>query len=215
MKTPEQRKSESTEFLLSKGVNVIDHLPYLEPEETFKLRSSSDVAKRIICLVFVTDFALKHADETYWDYINKNSLKSWFTSEEWEFINSKSPDTQLNTNMSWRIEGAYLLLWALGKIKKLPFPNESINPDEIYPHLPSFNNSPLEFIESVSLIEKSDIIDKEDIIYRMHWATRQASMEQEEMPANLEPGVVQEWHHAINWLAYYDEMDWDDVSTDT
>ena len=215
MKTPEQRKSESTEFLLSKGVNVIDHLPHLEPEETFKLRSPSDVAKRIICLVFVTDFALKHADETYWDYINKNSLKSWFTSEEWEFINSKNPDPQLNTNMSWRIEGAYLLFWALGKIKNLPFPDEPINPDEIYSHLPSFNKSPVEFIESVSLIEKSDIIDKEDLIYRMHWATRQASMEQEEMPANLEPGVVQEWHHAINWLAYYDEMDWDNVSTDT
>ena len=67
----------------------------------------------------------------------------------------------------------------------------------------------------MSLIDKSDILDKEDLIYRMHWATRQASLNNEEMPAGLENGVVNEWHHALNWLAYYDDVDWDDVSTDT
>jgi len=202
-------------YLRAKEVDVIEHLPILEPEEEFNLRSPSDVAKRIICLVFVTDFAQKNANDSYWEYIEKHSLKSWFTPDEWSFINNKKPDNQLVINMSWRIEGAYLLFWALGKIENIPFPTESIDPADVYSCLPQFDQSPHDFVSSVQLIKKSKIIDVADLIYRMHWATRQAYLEQSEMPSGLENGVVQEWHQAINWLAYIDDESWDDVSTDT
>ena len=215
MKTPEQRKNESMAYLNAKGVNVIDHLPILETESEFKIRSAQDAAKRIICLVFVTDFASGDADESYMEYIKTHSLQSWFTPEEWNFINTQAPDQQLKINMSWRIEAAYFLLWALGRIKSLPFPTEMANPGDVYSCLPPFDKSPHEYVNNATIIPKEDILDKADLIYRMHWATRQAYIEQQEAPSDLEGGVVSEWHHAVNWLAYIADENWDDVSTNT
>jgi hypothetical protein len=70
-------------------------------------------------------------------------------------------------------------------------------------------------VNEASLIPRADILDKADLIYRMHWATHHASLNQEAMPAGLQHGIVKEWHHAINWLTCYGNEDWDDVTTDT
>ncbi|MCP4090262.1 MAG: DUF4272 domain-containing protein [Gammaproteobacteria bacterium] len=215
MKIPEHRKAESMSFLQSKGVEVIDHLPHLESEAETRFRSGPDAARRAICLILAADFALGHADESYWQYIKKHSLRHWFTPQEWKFLKSKRPDEQIKINMSWRIEAAYLLLWALGKIDELPFPSDPINPDDVYACLPPFDQSPIDFVEQASLIAKADVLDKADLIYRMHWATRHASLDQKAMPGGLQDGIVKEWHHAVNWLICYGNSNWDDVTTDT
>jgi hypothetical protein len=214
-KTPEERKAESVKLLKSRGVPVIDHLPLLESEEDTRLRSPSEVAKRVICLVFAADFAQGHADKVYWQYIKTHALQEWFTPKEWEFVNSKRPDEQTKVNMSWKVEGAYLLLWAMGRIGTLPFPVNPVDSDAVYRCLPPFDESPCVFVKTATLISKSDILDKSDLIYRMHWATRQASLREQEMPAGLQSGVVQEWHHAINWLTCCSNEAWDEVTTDT
>jgi hypothetical protein len=100
MKTPEQRKADSMDFLRSRGVDVIDHLPLVESEAETHLRPAPDVAKRTVCLVFAADFAQGHADKSYWEYINKHSLRRWFTPQEWKFLKSKQPDEQIKINMS-------------------------------------------------------------------------------------------------------------------
>ena len=215
MRTPERRKQESMAFLAAKGVSVVHHLPLLESEDDTCLRAPSEVARRAVCLVFVADFAQGHADGGYWQYVKTNRMESWFTPWEWRFLNTQRPDKQTRINMSWRIEGAYLLLWSLGCIDELPFPTGPVEPAHAYRCLPEFSISPEPFIDDSGLIPKSEILDKADLIYRMHWATRQAPLTGQPMPAGLDGGVVQEWHHAINWLTCYGDLDWDDVSTDT
>lgn len=211
--TPEQRKARSMDFLKSKGVEVVDYLPHLEAET--QLRSPSDVAKRAICLVLTADFALDHADKSYWKYIKKHSLRRWFTRQEWKFLKARRPDGQTKINLSWRMEAAYLLFWSLRQIEDLPFPTDPINPDDVYACLPPFDQSPIPFVDEASLVPKADIFDKADLIYRMHWATRHASLDQTPMPAGLQDGVVKEWHHALNWLTCNGNEDWDSTSTDT
>jgi hypothetical protein len=49
----------------------------------------------------------------------------------------------------------------------------------------------------------------------MHWAVRDANSTLHPVPAGLDPEVLEEWHHAINWLTCHDEAEWDDVKTDT
>ena len=36
----------------------------------------------------------------------------------------------------------------------------------------------------------------------------------EDIPGDIDTGIIQEWHYAINWITYYDE-NWDDILTDT
>ncbi len=82
--------------------------------------------------------------------------------------------------------------------------------NEIIDSLPSSDEAPDIFINSLKLRSISEIMDASDLTYRLHWAVRNygASLE-------LDGGVVQERHHAINWLTNYDGEKWDWVATDT
>ena len=69
--------------------------------------------------------------------------------------------------------------------------------------------------EKNGLRSANDILNMSDLIYRYHWAIRQAKLDGAPEPAGLSGSVVSERHHALNWLTYYFDADWDDVSTDT
>ena len=72
-----------------------------------------------------------------------------------------------------------------------------------------------QFIEDSELRPIADILDQVDLIYRYHWAVRNARLKGQQIPADLDPDVTVERHHALNWLIGYLEQAWDDVSTDT
>ena len=40
-------------------------------------------------------------------------------------------------------------------------------------------------------------------------------LDETDPPAGLEPGVVKERHHTLNWLVRFEDADWDDVDTPT
>ncbi len=61
----------------------------------------------------------------------------------------------------------------------------------------------------------AEILDALDLHFRLHWAARQASVEQKSPPTDLEPGVVVERRHALNWLVCFQDADWDGVDTPT
>jgi hypothetical protein len=58
------------------------------------------------------------------------------------------------------------------------------------------------------------MLDQADLMYRYNWAVTDARINSKPS-ADLEAGVVQERHYALNWLIGYMDQDWDDVSTDT
>lgn len=59
----------------------------------------------------------------------------------------------------------------------------------------------------------SDILDVSDLTYRLHWATRNAELNNSQTIA-LNSGIVSGRHYAINWVTFYADS-WDDVTTDT
>jgi hypothetical protein len=75
--------------------------------------------------------------------------------------------------------------------------------------------STAQFIAEAKLRPFAQVLDQADLIYRYHWAVVDARIKNKPSPAGLEPGVVQERHHALNWLLGYMHQDWDEVSTDT
>jgi len=118
---------------------------------------------------------------------------------------------QARINATWRTEALYFLLWAVKVVPELPFPIEESRPRDFIERMPQPEDSPWPFIGSVELRPLPEILDASDLIYRLRWATREYGEE-----ANANGGVVQEWHHAVNWLTNYDGgEDWDSVGTDT
>jgi Domain of unknown function (DUF4272) len=216
MKDPEARKADSMTILRRRRISVMPELPVIESAEETVLRTPSEVLQRIICITFAADFAWGYADENYFASIEKHQMRPWFTEKEWTFINNPGNDESYKAPFSWRIEGAIVLAWALRKVPELSWPNTFGSASEVYPCIFEFEKDPEGFSSGLSLIDKEIILDQSDLIYRLHWAVRDATLAGRPPPAKLQAGVVQERHHAINWLTCYGESaEWEDVSTDT
>lgn len=49
----------------------------------------------------------------------------------------------------------------------------------------------------------------------LHWEARNAILKGLNTSLSIDIEIIQERHHAINWLIGYDGLDWDEVTTDT
>jgi hypothetical protein len=71
------------------------------------------------------------------------------------------------------------------------------------------------FIRNAKLVPKDRILALLSLVFDMHWASRDAMLKGKPVPASLNPSVLRERHHALNWLTFYCDEDWDDIATDT
>lgn len=82
--------------------------------------------------------------------------------------------------------------------------------------LPPFANVAVkEFISTAQRRSNDELFDMADILLNSHWEARDARIHNKLMPSNLDIGIIQERHHAINWVIGYDGLPWDEVTTDT
>jgi hypothetical protein len=54
-----------------------------------------------------------------------------------------------------------------------------------------------------------------DELLNLHWRARDAEINGRPMPRDLDIEIIQERHHAINWVIGYEGLPWDEVTTDT
>ena len=71
------------------------------------------------------------------------------------------------------------------------------------------------FVPEASLRPVGELLDALDTTFCLHWVTTEASVRKVQPPAGLEPGVISERHHALNWLTRFEDADWDEVTTPT
>lgn len=208
-----QRKAKSEKRLKSESVPVNASLPVIESESEAAFRTKEEVCLRAISLLVV---ALKgeglekpHIDRL----VKKYDLNGSFTPEEKEFIKAGKFADKDKIKFTWKYEPAKVLLWAIGHVPRLEFPDRICD----VPSLVEFLNTESRrgFISRSKLRGKSEILDEADLAYRYHWAVREYDLKGKSPPAGLESGVVSERHYALNWLIGYMGQEWDDVSTDT
>lgn len=132
--------------------------------------------------------------------------------QERGFFEDDAADAQAIANFGWRYEGAALLQWALGLSGSLAAATAICD-------VPAVARIALAHGEAdgavPALRPMTELLDALDAHYRMHWVVRQARRDDVEASAGLNPGVVYERHHALNWLFRFEEADWDDVDTPT
>ena len=214
-KTAEQRKKETEKLLRSLNIPYIDHLPLIEEENEVKVRTAQEIAERILILVYLAYIAeVPDEKENIIDFLKTNLLWNKVSPDEKELFQKNELTDQEAVNVSWRSEAVWLLLWTINKVDKLELPTEQVEISEIVSHLPKFLTDPKEFIETAIVRQTTEILDISDLTYRLHWATRQANLNKQTMPANLNLSVIEERHYAINWATYYAD-EWDEVTTDT
>jgi len=209
-------RKENTEALLAReGIPFLPSLPCVEREEDTTLRSPEEVGIRILCLFCVSGYAFESSIDTFKTYLKEHNLWTHLTPGEESFLGSVTPNRKDVINFSWRCEALFLLMWAANLFETLGLPRCETDTSQIIAKMPSADESPWPFIRSLRLRSTSEILDASDLIYRLHWATRNSNLKGEMAPGGLITGIVQEWHHAINWITKYGEEEWDDVATDT
>ena len=209
----ELRKKRSEESLKISGIPINPHLPVIESEDEITLRSPEDIAKRAIALLAVAVRGEGLEQQEAIDILTERKVWESTTPKERAFLLNKNPTEQERINFTWRYEGLWVLLWALGHIEELGMPTSICD----VPHAVRIVlDIPAEtFIGQAKSRSKSEILDETDFIYRYHWAVVDARLKGNETPGNLDPGVVYERHYTLNWLIGYLDQEWDDISTDT
>lgn len=214
-KTAEQRKKQTEKYLKSLNIPFIDHLPLIEEESETRIRTAQEIAERILVLVYLAYISeVPDEKENVIDFLKTNSLWDRASSKEKELFQKEILTDQETVNISWRSEGVWLLLWSINKVDKLELPTGQVEISEIVSRLPEFLTDPSEFIINAIVRPTTEILDQSDLIYRLHWATRNADLNNQLMPANLDLSIIMERHYAINWVTFYADG-WDEISTDT
>lgn len=208
-----QRKERSEAVLRDEGVPINKFLPAIETESAAKVRSKEEVAYRVLALLVVAVKGEGLEQATVDRVIKDYELDGRFTPKELAFIQNPSPSQRERIDFSWRYEAAWTLLWALGYVEKLGKPTGICDVRRAVELMRA--RSAKQFAADAKLRSMPEILDQADRIYRYHWAVVDARVNAKNAPAELQSGVTQERHYALNWLIGYMDQEWDDISTDT
>ncbi len=212
-----QRKARSDELLASRKVAVPATLPPLVSEPELRLRTAEDVLRRMLALFVV---AIRAESLAGGRAIAVGDLQKRFppafaglTDAERAFLANETPTEQETTQFLWRYEAILVLQWALGLQETLPFADAICDVAAISRTVIDRGTEGLR--KQLAMRPAPQVLDALDLHYRLHWATRQAILKKTAAPAALHDGVLQERHHALNWLVQFEDRDWDEVDTPT
>ena len=208
-----ERKLANEEVVRQMNVKVNRFLPAKESNENTNIRSPKEIANRVAVMSVINGFCSNFmTPDQVIAILKEKQLWDQVTPKEIDLLTN--PTDEKKNHETWKCEGIWTLLWALGIIDDLGSSAKLCDlgdvPQERYPL-----HDPSGFVESISSSRtKDEILDAADLYYRLDWACVNVRVNGHQMTA-INPGLVYERHYALNWLINYMGQDWDDVSTDT
>ena len=209
------RKEKSHRILEANGIKVNYNLPSISSDDKTSIRSEKEISTRVSILAATNLVAFGANADTAISFLKKHELWDYTTPKEKEFF--LHPTEEKKNQESWKAEGIWVMMWALGIVDSLGFPSTACDLNSISPEEYPIGNGkdPNDFIKkSKSLRTKTEILDQADLYYRMDWACVDARLNDITM-TKINPSVVYERHYALNWLINYMNQEWDDITCDT
>lgn len=183
---------------------------------TEKIQGAQQVARRTLALFAVWGITAGAERDELHQWVTENNLETEVTPLERKFYGSTRPAKKDKTNFSWHSERLIMLLWALRQVAELPPADEQCDTSVFEDILPPFADITVDaFIRSAKLRPKTELIKMADSTEYLHWAARDGKLNNRapKLPVDIE--VIQERHHAINWIVGRDGQPWDEITTDT
>ncbi len=217
------------EQIRERSIPTLSYPLLIDDEEHTNVRSSEEVAHRVLVLWVVCLIANGESREDAISLLEVRNLWDWTSPEEREFLEEEQSDRDHAQKLLWRLECLQVLLWSLGEIDDLGWPEGMCDVGRIGEIMRARENDE-SFVTEAKLRPIGEILDAKQLILLCHWAIRETHVHNRAMPENLDwanpskmlkvsmcptTGVVAEWHHALNWLLCFDDADWDDVDTPT
>ena len=221
-KDQQVRRAKSEDFCRSKKIPIYKnpHSLFVEPEAKVTIRKKDEIVNRAIALCYLELKSEKADKKMLADFDKRYKVMEKLTPKEKEFALSENPTEQQMTDANWRAESYHVMLWALGYIDTLKYPNEVCKIESDVKHL--FSKTETQFRQKARLRSKNEILNQADLILRLNWACVNEKFMQEgkgrlfkEDFVMLDKSVVYERHYSLNWLINYMSQEWDNVKTDT
>jgi hypothetical protein len=211
------RKTQTEAVLAARGVRTPQSLPPVVSETEVDRRAPGDVAARVLALFAcaVRAESLGSGKPIGAAEIDRKMPLAFaaLSPTERAFMADDAPPRQAIVNHAWRYEAVVPLAWAVNALDALPFPDAICDVSSLAKTILALDARA--FVAGARLRAAGELLDALDVVFRLHWATTDARIKKTEPPAGVEPGVVAERHHALNWLVRFENADWDDVSTPT
>jgi hypothetical protein len=179
-----------------------------------EVRDASEIARRALALFGVAGLGLGalHNDINSW--LKEEDLWDELSPSELAYVSENEPTEKQSIDATWKSEALIVLLWSLEKMEYLPAITEQCDTSIFQELLPPYANlSSAEFIASAKRRPDDILIKMADELMGYHWQARDARIHSK--PTHLDIEIIQERHHAINWVIGYDGAPWDEVTTDT
>jgi len=209
-----QRKKKSLLLLQQQGIPTIDHLPPTIDIDDVVIPTKTMIAQRAIAVSIAAIKAEGLEQEIIEQVIEHFGAHSFFSKEEAIFIREQQPSKEDLGKFSWRYECLLILLWSLNLVETLDFPSEICDVASLVSIIQKAGSFE-QLLDKATVRNTHQILDQADLIYRMNWACVNARVKQQPTPANMHPGIVYGRHYALNWLIGYQNLDWDNMRTDT
>ena len=207
-----ERKAKTEVFLKEHDIKMSKTLPCVASESETEIRTTKEVIDRVFALMLIAVKGEGCPQEDLEKAKKDKKVDSFTTYENYLFDKSELED-QEQSNAIWRYESLNTMLWALGFIAELTYPDQICDAGEIVGLC--FTHPRTEFENKAKLRSKSEILDELDKIYRMNWTCVDARIKDETISGYLNGSIIYERHYSLNWLTKYQNQDWDDVTTNT
>ncbi|MFT4255276.1 MAG: DUF4272 domain-containing protein [Caulobacter sp.] len=182
----------------------------------YVVRSPEEVARRALALFSVVGVAFGAPRSDVLEWLKETGLSAELSPSEDRFLATSAPSRQQIIDSGWLSERLVVLCWALCEVGELPPSDQQFDPAVFQDLLPPFADvDPASFIANAKLRSDEALITKADELLDHHWEARNAALTGAAPAIPVDIEIVQERHHAINWVTGYDGVPWDEVTTDT
>jgi len=209
---PEKIKKKNTKLLRKRGIDVVEHLPWIE---IAKQRSDVEIARRCIVLASLLQLHFGAPKELIGKYLKDNNLLDSVTPEENKLleVDLEELEEQEKIDLYWVIEAVWALAWVGEKHDNLTL-NTGVE-SSLAGMLPNFHEEqPAEsFITSFCSRKQVDVFEKLDMFYRAHWFARNNELSGKESSL-VDLSIIMERRKALEWVSDSHEQ-WDDISLHT
>ncbi|PBQ33805.1 hypothetical protein CNR22_19130 [Sphingobacteriaceae bacterium] len=214
-KDQQERRKKSEDYCKSHNVPVYNtpNSLFVDPENEVTIRTQDEVVDRAFALCYL-GLKSEGLEQVHLDKMDKDfGISTKLSPNEIAYATAKQPTEQQKIDANWRYESLHVMLWALGFVDSLNYPDQVCNVTDDVKIIHDL--TPDEFRKKAKLRSKKEILDQADLILRLNWACVSAQVKNEQAPSKLDRSVVVERHYSFNWLIKYMNQDWDNVSTDT
>ncbi|MBC3542051.1 DUF4272 domain-containing protein [Rufibacter sediminis] len=209
---PEEIKLKNTKLLRSNGIDVIEHLPYLDHPD---FRDAEQIAKRKMVQLAIFQLHLGAPNHIINKLIEANKLSDNLTSDELRYLQSEYQDLpeQDQIDIYWYVEAIWTFAWIGGLHNQLSL-NTGVE-DSLASMTPDIekNESAEPYIKKFRLRSRLEIFEMLDKFYRAHWFARNNHLTGKESD-KVDLDIIMERRKALEYTCYR-AYEWDSISLDT